>query len=243
MTAGQIRGWIDAIRPPLGLRDEVADLVILAWAALRQRAWYQHGSSIAAPRPGGTRPDMELRPEPLPAPGDWRAATSRAETLFGINVNPYLTAAGLTELSTRIRSHADALAEAATSLVPRIEDAYRHTGLAGDGKDRLATARAGAALLRSLQRAGNQVRVIETLAHADLPATETAVANSLHQAAPVSRALGGFPVGSPRAAAGGRERAGRAGPGRRRDPDRPAGGTGGGRVRHPAGAGAVADRR
>ena len=69
VTVGQIRGWIDAMRPELGLRDEVADLVMLAWAALRQRAWYQHGASIPAPRPGTTRPDMELRPEPLPVPG------------------------------------------------------------------------------------------------------------------------------------------------------------------------------
>ena len=69
VTVGQIRGWLDAMRPELGLRDEVADLIVLAWAALRQRAWYQHGSSIPAPRPGATRPDMELRPEPLPVPG------------------------------------------------------------------------------------------------------------------------------------------------------------------------------
>ena len=92
---GQIRDWIDAMRPELGLRDEVADLIVLAWAALRQRAWYQHGGSVPAPRPGATRPDMELRPEPLPAPADWQAATSRAEVLFGIRVNPFLTAAGL----------------------------------------------------------------------------------------------------------------------------------------------------
>ena len=129
VTVGQIRSWIDAIRPELGLRDEVADLVILAWAALRQRAWYQHGSSIPAPRPGGARPDMELRPEPLPAPGDWQAATSRAQSLFGIRVNPYLTAAGLTDLTGSIRSHVDPLADAAAGLVPRIADAYRHAGL------------------------------------------------------------------------------------------------------------------
>jgi len=66
VSVGQIRGWIDAMRPELGLRDDVADLIELAWAALRQRAWYQHGSSIAAPRPGGTRTDMQLRPELRP---------------------------------------------------------------------------------------------------------------------------------------------------------------------------------
>ena len=56
VTVGQIRGWIDAMRPELGLRDEVADLIVLAWAALRQRAWYQHGASVPAPRPGGDPP-------------------------------------------------------------------------------------------------------------------------------------------------------------------------------------------
>ena len=192
VTVGQIRGWIDAIRPELGLRDEVADLVILAWAALRQRAWYQHGGSIATPRPGGARPDMELRPEPLPAPGDWQAATSRAESLFGIRVNPYLTAAGLTELTGSIRSKVDTLADAAAVLVPRIEDAYRHAELAESTGGRLATARAAAVLVQALQRAGSRVHLVETLARADLPTTEPAMASSLRQAAPVSRALHSF---------------------------------------------------
>jgi hypothetical protein len=192
VTVGQIRGWIDAIRPELGLRDEVADLVILAWAALRQRAWYQHGSPIPAPRPGGARPDMELRPEPLPAPGDWQAATSRAESLFGIRVNPYLTAAGLTELTGSISSHVAPLAAPAVALVSPIEAAYQHAGVAEGTRGRLATARAAAALVQSLQRAGNRVHLVETLARVTLPATDPAVASSLHQAASVSGALRAF---------------------------------------------------
>ena len=192
VAVGQIRSWIDAIRPELGLRDEVADLVILAWAALRQRAWYQHGSSIPAPRPGGARPDMELRPEPLPAPGDWQAATSRAQSLFGIRVNPYLTAAGLTDLTGSIRSHVDPLANAVAGLVPRIADAYRHAGLTESAGGRLATARGAAALVQAIQRAGSRVQLVDTLARATLPATETAVASSLQQAAPVSAALHTF---------------------------------------------------
>ena len=166
--------------------------MILAWAALRQRAWYQHGGSIAAPRPGGARPDMELRPEPLPAPGDWQAATSRAESLFGIRVNPYLTAAGLTELTGSIHSKVDVLADAAAALVPRIEDAYRHAGVAEGTRDRLATARAAAVLVQALQRAGSRVHLVETLARATVPTTETAMASSLHQAASVSGALNAF---------------------------------------------------
>ena len=147
---GQVRGWIDAMRPELGLRDEVADLIVLAWAALRQRAWYQHGSSIPAPRPGAARPDMELRPEPLPVPADWQAATSRAEVLFGIRVNPYLTAAGVAEFTESLRGTLDAVADPAAALAPRVELAYQHLGLPADRPGRLATARAGAALVESL---------------------------------------------------------------------------------------------
>jgi hypothetical protein len=191
VSVAQIRGWIDAMRPELGLRDEVADLVVLAWAALRQRAWYHHGP-IPAPRPGATRPDMELRPEPLPAPGDWRAGISRAETLFGIHVNPYLTAAGVAEFTESLRQHVDVVADPAAVLVARVELAYRQLGLPSDRPGRLPTARAGAALVEALRRASSRVHLVETLARAALPATETAVANSLSRAGPVAAAVDRF---------------------------------------------------
>ena len=139
VTVGQIRGWIDAMRPELGLRDEVADLIVLAWAALRQRAWYQHGASIPAPRPGATRPDMQLRPEPLPVPADWQAATSRAEVLFGIRANPYLTAAGLAEFTESVRARLDVRGRlrrgpgaAGGTGLPAPRPARRPPGSAGD---------------------------------------------------------------------------------------------------------------
>ena len=192
VTVGRIRGWIDAMRPELGLRDEVADLVVLAWAALRQRAWYQHGSSIPVPRPGSARPDMELRPEPLPTPADWQAATSRAEVLFGIRSNPYLTAAGLADFTERLRAHVDETADSAAALVPRVELAYQHLRLAADGLGRLTTARAGATVVENLRRAGSRVQLVQALAQAELAGTETAVANSLNRADLVAAAVDGF---------------------------------------------------
>ena len=177
--------------------------MILAWAALRQRAWYQHGGSIPAPRPGGARPDMELRPEPLPAPGDWQAAISRAESLFGIHVNPYLTAAGLTELTGSIRSRVDALADAAVAVVPRIEDAYRHAGLAEGTPGRLATARAAAGLVQALQRVSNRVHLIETLARATLPCHRDGRGQLAASGRTGIRRAALVPVGSARAVAPG----------------------------------------
>jgi len=192
VTVGQIRGWIDAMRPELGLRDEVADLIVLAWATLRQRAWYQHGTSVPAPRPGTTRPDMQLRPEPLPVPADWQGATSRAEVLFGIRANPYLTAAGLAEFTESLRARLDVHADSVAVLAQRVELAYRHLGLPADRPGRLATARAGAALLEALRRPGGRVHLVETLARTALPATDTAVANSLSRAQAVAAAVDAF---------------------------------------------------
>ena len=167
VTVGQIRGWIDAIRPELGLRDEVADLVILAWAALRQRAWYQHGSPIPAPRPGGARPDMELRPEPLPAPGDWQRGDvpRRVAVRYPRQPVPHGGRAHRTD-----RQHPLARRRPGRRRPPRSSRASRTPtgtpGLAEGTRGRLATARAAADLVQALQRAGSRVHLVETLARA-----------------------------------------------------------------------------
>ena len=135
---------------------------------------------------------MELRPEPLPVPADWEAATSRAEVLFGIRANPYLTAAGLAEFTESLRTRLDVVADSATALVPRVELAYRNLGLPADRPGRLATARAGAALVEALRRAGGRVHLVETLARTALPASATAVANSLSRAPAVASAVDAF---------------------------------------------------
>ena len=195
VTVGRLRDWIDAIRPAMGLRNEVADLVILAWAALRQRAWYLHGAPVPPPRPGALQSAMELRPEPMPTPNDWAKATSRAESLFGLRVNPYLNTTAVTELMTKVRDHVEPLLGSAGELVPQLERAYRQLGLPEGGARRLATARAAASLTEDLERAaaaGNRVRLVETLAETQLPGTEAAIASSLRTAGAVTGALRAF---------------------------------------------------
>jgi hypothetical protein len=195
MTVGRLRTWIDAMSPKMGLRDEVADLVILAWAALRQRAWYLHGAPVPPPRPGAAQSAMELRPEPMPMPSDWDRAVSRAESLFGLHVNPYLNTTAVTELMTKVRDHITPLLGPAGELVPQLEHAYERFSLPGRASGRLATARAAAALIESLQRAaagGNRVHLIKTLASASLPGTDAATARSLATAADVAGALRAF---------------------------------------------------
>ena len=195
VAVGRLRTWIEAIRPAMGLRDEVADLVILAWAALRQRAWYLHGALVPPPRPGALQAAMELRPEPMPTPGDWARATSRTEALFGRHVNPYLNTTAVTELMSKVRDHVEPLLTPNGELVPQLEAAYERLGLTEGAPGRLATARAAAALTENLWRAavaGNRVRLVETLAAAQLPGTEAAMASSLRTAGAVTGALRAF---------------------------------------------------
>jgi hypothetical protein len=179
--------------PRTGLRPEVADLIVLAWAALRQRAWYERGSAIPAPRPGTVRPDMELRPEKLPAPQDWQAAVSRAEQIFGLHVNPYLTAAGVGELAGKLGEAAVRLVDVVSTLADQVEIAYQHLGVPDGGKpSRLETARACAALTQAVTRAPDRVGLVTAVANTQLPATEAALAMSITQAGTVAQALQGF---------------------------------------------------
>ena len=193
VEVSRLRGWIDAMRPELGLRDEVSDLVILAWAALRQRVWYHHGAPIPAPKPGQVRPEMELRTEPLPTPDDYRLAIGRAAALFGLVANPYLTAPAVAELTERLRTEVAARVDVAAALVPTLEHAYGQLSLdSASTSGRLATARAVAGVLGRLRTSVDRVKLVEGLAHAELPVTDAAAAKSLSTAAAVGEVLGSY---------------------------------------------------
>ncbi len=188
-----VREWIDGMTPALGLRDEVADLVVLAWAALRQRAWYRHGTPVVPPpKPGALTGDMELRPDPLPDPGEWDTAVGRVGTLFGIPSSRYLTAPAVGELAEKLFTEARSQSDAAAVLESRLADAYERVALTAEGAQRLATARAATALLSALRASRDRVALVHALATTGDPAQDAAVARSLSSAASVSSALSGY---------------------------------------------------
>ena len=193
VEVGQVRDWIRGMTPTLGLRDEVADLVILAWATLRQRAWYERGGPVPVPRPGALRDHMELRTQPMPAPADWESAVQRSRTLFGVSPNRYLTAPAVANLTDLVVQNVERLIGPAGDLVEPLQRVYEVIGLDGSAQTgRLATARAAADLLNRLRHAGDPVRLINTFATTELPATDAAVARSLKSAQEVAGALNAF---------------------------------------------------
>ena len=193
VTVEQVRSWIRAMDPKVGLRDEVADLVVLAWAALRQRSWYHHGVSIQTPKPGGLRPEMQARTEPMPDAADWLSACARVQGLFGLVAPQHLTATAVARLTDEVRSFAAAHTATSSALTSAVEQAYLRVGAPADASaGRLATARASAALLATLSASTDRVALVSTLARADLPCTDQVAAKSVASAADVARAVGSY---------------------------------------------------
>jgi hypothetical protein len=204
VTVGQLRGWIANITPAMGLRDEVADLVIIGWAALRQRAWYQYGRAVPAPKPGALRADMELRPEPTPTTDEWRSAVEVGQRLLGTHANPYLTPSAVADFTERVRQAASGHAADAAALAAALGDAGRrigvpdHAGDAGrrigvpDHAHRLATAAVSAQLVERLARSTDRLTVVRLLAEARFPTTVDAAAKSLSTAGTNAAALRGY---------------------------------------------------
>ena len=192
VTVGQLRGWMEAMRPAMGLREEVADLVVLSWAALRQRAWYHHGGAVTVPKPGQVKPEMELRSEPLPAPADWDLAVARAAALFGIDSSKYLTVPSLVDLTEKLKVLVTSRVDTAKVLVDRLTDASLRLGVASGDNSRLSTAQASLALLQTLAISTDRVALITALASTGDPSTDAAASRSLSTAGTVSSALAGF---------------------------------------------------
>lgn len=194
VTAGDLRRWIDAVHPPAGLRREVSDLVIIAWALLRQRAWYHYGAPIDAPDPGKVADTVELRQLPMPTQGEWEAAVEAAGAIFGVHEARLLTPQRLASLTEKVRERTSELTGPATALTEHIEQAYERLGIHTDGAgrsgDRLRTARDAADLLIAL-RPLDDLELVRRLG--DVNGRRDALGTSLTAATSVAEALRGFP--------------------------------------------------
>lgn len=197
LTVAQLRDWIDAITPAKGLLPAVSDLVVITWAALRQRAWFHHGAALAsAPEPGSLQPSMELRSQPMPSSSDWACAIALAGHLLAVTGSPHLTAPAVADFSGKVKDAAGRLGPAQPGVVAAIEAAYDRMGLptgpdAAGVPDRLATARAVANLVAQLRQIDG-VTLVERLANSGLSAEATAAGRSLSTAQEVTAALSGF---------------------------------------------------
>lgn len=191
VAVSELRLWIDAVTPAQGLRPEVSDLVILTWAALKQRAWFQHGSSLTTvPDPGALHPTMELRTQPMPSASEWTQAVATAGSLFGERANPHLTASAVADLGERVSQTVTALLGPAADLVNQLEQVTGRVAM-DPQSDRLRTAQETRALLQRLKQLRG-LDLVRALAQADLSSSTTEAGRSLSSAEEVAAELKAF---------------------------------------------------
>ncbi|NDL60406.1 DUF6079 family protein [Phytoactinopolyspora mesophila] len=192
VTVRQLRDWIDGLTPAWGLRTDVADLLISAWALLQKRAWFEANTPVAAPALGKIRDHLELRPEPLPTKEDWTTAHTNAGHLFGLAGNQYLTGANVAEFAGTVSARAAEHAGPADALVGELRQLYSRLTVDQHDGDRLTVAAAAASFVIDLSRTSNRVALIEKVARAEFPVPLDVVGRTLADAATVVRALQAF---------------------------------------------------
>lgn len=190
VTVAELRSILESLEPRRGLRPEVADLVILGWGLLRQRAWFQHGGAIALPVPGSVQSVMELRPQAMPSRDDWASARLIAASILTESSQQYMTPVSVAKLASGVRAAAASRSQPAHGLVSALEESAARLGT--DGGARLRLARALADLLDAL-RQQDGVPLIERLARVELPGTPEEAGRSLAQAQSLTDALNAFP--------------------------------------------------
>lgn len=187
IAVGQLRA---AIKEDWGLRSEVTDLVISAWALHSKRAWYESGMPLPTPAIGKLRDHLELRPEPLPTPDKWNTAVKRAGELLGVAVaNTYLTGANVADFAGKVREEAKGRVRSAANLVDELRGAYTRLGLSQGNGDRLTTAEQALGFVRKLGDIDGPVDLINAIADAQFSANDSTVGRSLAHADVVVRAL------------------------------------------------------
>jgi len=181
ITVRDLRAWIDEPQP-LGLPREVGSLIALVYASQTGRSFRLRGGP-AQPQLEKLDDDLELVAAKLPDEAPWRAAVSRAGSVFGLAaVNPARNPSSVEKLAADLRERGAALVGAAEALVPLLEQRLRCLGGDPAAADRLQTAAAARELAHGLVRDDDPVGVIERLAEAAVPTTEQALGTSLASA-------------------------------------------------------------
>ncbi len=185
MTAQRLRAWIDQPKP-MGLTEQVRNLVILAFAAQADRTPMRDGTPAAVSL---ERIDdaVELREQPVPEAAAWEVARKRAIALFGLTPSEVLKGATVARLAADLKREADRLRPVLAALGKALN---AHGGALGvqTSAARLVTLHSAQNLLSEL--VSDPLAIIAALATAPLQTSEPAVARCLGSAADLRDALG-----------------------------------------------------
>jgi len=184
VTVGDLRRWLEEPRP-LGLTREVGSLVILSYAAQTSK-----GFAGADPTLDRLDDDLELVAAELPDESAWRQAVSRAASVLGkVTLTTTRNPGSVDKLSNAVRERSRELADDAEKLPGLLENRIEELGGDPSDADRLRTATAAAALVRSVIATDGSAAAVERFAGGELPTSEPATGTSLSSAGQLVRVL------------------------------------------------------
>lgn len=185
-SVAKLRTWISEPKA-MGLPEELENLILLAYAAKTNRAWFMFGTPFEASLDNLPN-EAELREQRLPEEAEWQEAVKRANGIFGLNPSSLRSAANAAKLTADLKTQYDELLEPARELVRELRHRLPLLGVPFEQADRAKMAQSGLDLLESLRSTPERDR-ISTLAKAPLAGTDVAMGTTIKQARDVSRFL------------------------------------------------------
>ena len=190
-----LRNAVREINPRSGMSAWTVDLLVGAWAAERNRSWYQFGQQIEQPSIGGFDDRMELHPVALPSEESWHRALETTQLLFGQVVPSHLNGSNLTALQEKVNELVQTYRAPSQALATELGTVAGKLGFsAPTQRDRLAGEISN--FLDALHRdRTDAVKMVEQLAAAQtgtnriLGASPQEAAVSLTDAAEVTKAI------------------------------------------------------
>lgn len=194
VSVGDLRAWLDEPQP-MGLPQEIADLVIFVFAEQTNRSIIvgQRPLDVSALRQ--LPADAPVVEQALPEQEHWDEARARAQAIFGIgDVSELRTARNVSLLAGRVRDAAAQRLPEARRLLDLLLNrgpAVLGAGTAADSTPRARIADGAVRLCEAIADARDDAAVVDVLAAAALPGAALHVGRSLGTAADVVRAADG----------------------------------------------------
>jgi len=123
VTVAKLRRWMDEPNP-LGLPEELQDLIFLTFARQTDRTFVLYGAPVPGAL-GQLRPEMEVREQRLPSEEVWKTACERAAAIFGLAPGMVRNATNVSRLAAEVKAQVeqgwgalDALARALRERMP-----------------------------------------------------------------------------------------------------------------------------
>jgi hypothetical protein len=185
LTVAKLRAWLDEPRP-MGLPQDVQNLVILLFAEQTSRSFFLHGGAIPVELKSIPN-EAELRDQSLPSEEHWREGGARAGKIFGVPAGPIRNASHVAALSSQVRARASAEWASCNRIAALLSERLSRLG-ADPSAPRMQTTQALGALLDALESTGSE-GAVEILARASLATTADAMGAQLSKSAAIRSAL------------------------------------------------------